>query len=49
VITVTGGTGQFAGASGFGIASCTITQDPDSPTTFRCNCKGAGVLFLGRR
>jgi hypothetical protein len=48
-IRVTGGTGRFAGATGGAILDCTITADPASPTTFRCNCTGSGTLILARR
>jgi hypothetical protein len=47
-VTVTGGTGRFAGASGGGTLDCTITQDPASPSTFWCNCTGSGTLILPR-
>lgn len=47
-ITVTGGTGRYAGASGYGIAACTITADP-ATSTIRCNCTGVGYLILPRR
>ena len=45
VITVTGGTGRFAGASGDGIADCTITFDPVSQTG-TCHSQGSGTLIL---
>jgi hypothetical protein len=47
-ITVTGGTGRYAGASGHGIAACTITFD-SATSTIRCNCVGAAFLILPRR
>ncbi|MCI0684294.1 MAG: hypothetical protein L0Y71_19460 [Gemmataceae bacterium] len=47
-IRVTGGTGQYAGAIGHGIAACTITFDP-ATSTIRCNCVGVGFLILPRR
>jgi hypothetical protein len=45
-IAFTGGTGRFAGASGSATLDCTITADPESPTTFTCNCEGSGTLVL---
>ena len=48
-ITVTGGTGQFAGASGHASLRTTITADPASPSTLTCNSWGPGVLILARR
>jgi len=44
-ITVTGGTGRFAGASGSATLDCTVTADPASGT-FSCNCQGSGTLIL---
>jgi hypothetical protein len=44
-ITVTGGTGRFAGASGSATLDCTVTADPVSGT-FACNCEGTGTLIL---
>ncbi|MFO0841082.1 MAG: hypothetical protein U0797_01620 [Gemmataceae bacterium] len=46
VITVTGGTGQFAGATGYAVQACKVTADPASPFKFSCDCKGAGILVL---
>lgn len=48
-ITFTGGTGRFAGASGYAILLCTVTEDPASPMVFHCQCTGPGVLILVRR
>jgi hypothetical protein len=48
-ITVHGGTGRFAGASGGGTLDCKITQDPASPTKFNCQCVGSGTLILAHR
>jgi hypothetical protein len=48
-ITVTGGTGQFAGASGHASLRTTITADPTSPSTLTCDSWGPGVLILARR
>jgi hypothetical protein len=44
--TFTGGTGQFAGASGRGFAVCTITADPASPSMFHCQSHGNCILIL---
>jgi hypothetical protein len=44
-ITITGGTGRFAGATGGGIVDCVVTADPASGT-FSCNCSGTGTLIL---
>jgi hypothetical protein len=49
LITVTGGTGRFAGASGSGSLECQITADPSSPFKFSCNCEGSGTLILAHR
>jgi hypothetical protein len=48
-ITVTGGTGLFAGASGHASLKTVITADPESPSTLTCNSSGSGVLILARR
>lgn len=48
-ITFTGGTGRYAGASGCAILFCTVTEDPDSPMVYHCQCTGPGVLLLARR
>jgi hypothetical protein len=45
-ITVTGGTGMFADASGHASLKTIITADPASPTTLTCNSSGSGVLIL---
>ena len=44
-VTVTGGTGRFAGASGDGTADCTITLDLASMTG-TCHSQGSGTLIL---
>jgi len=44
-ITVTGGTGRFAGASGRDTLDCTITYDPVSQTG-TCHGEGSGTLIL---
>jgi hypothetical protein len=44
-ITVTGGTGRFAGASGGGTLDCIITGDA-ALQTFSCNCQGSATLIL---
>ena len=44
-IHVTGGTGRFVGASGDGIADCTITLDLESQTG-TCHSEGSGTLIL---
>jgi hypothetical protein len=49
LITITGGTGRFAGASGSGSLECQITADPSSPFKFSCNCEGSGDLILAHR
>jgi hypothetical protein len=46
LITVTGGTGRFAGASGGGLSDCIITADPASPSIFHCQTQGSGILIL---
>jgi probable HAF family extracellular repeat protein len=46
VITVTGGTGRFAGASGTGTSDCIITPDPASPFIYFCRSTGSGTLIL---
>ncbi|HEV3081476.1 MAG TPA: hypothetical protein VGY66_16980, partial [Gemmataceae bacterium] len=43
-ITVTGGTGRFAGASGNGLSNCIITADPASPFIYHCQTQGSGIL-----
>ena len=48
-ITVTGGTGRFAGASGSGFSNCIITPDPTSPFIYFCHTEGSGTLFLPNR
>jgi hypothetical protein len=45
VITVTGGTGRFAGASGTGLSSCTITPGP-TPQLYNCFTQGSGTIFV---
>jgi hypothetical protein len=45
-ITITGGTGAFAGASGDVFSHCTIKADPTSPTTFTCKSEGSGTLIV---
>jgi hypothetical protein len=47
-ITVTGGTGRFAGASGSAFLGCTVTRDP-AAQTISCDCQGSGTLILARR
>ena len=44
-LTVTGGTGRFAGASGSGTLDCTITFDPATQTG-TCHGEGSGTLIL---
>jgi hypothetical protein len=44
-VTVTGGTGRFAGASGSGWSDCTITPGP-SPFIYLCHTEGSGTLTL---
>ena len=46
VITVTGGTGRFAGVSGSGVSDCIITADPTSPSIFHCQTQGSGILIF---
>jgi hypothetical protein len=46
VVTVTGGTGRFVGASGTGFSTCRITPDPASPFIYFCQSTGSGTLFL---
>jgi hypothetical protein len=48
-VTFTGGTGNFAGASGRASLDCRVTEDPTSPLTFVCDGKGLGTLVLARR
>ena len=48
-ITVTGGTGELAGATGHASLRTTITADPTSPSTLTCDSSGPGVLILTRR
>jgi hypothetical protein len=43
LITVTGGTGRFAGASGSGFSNCIITPDPASPFIYFCQSTGSGT------
>jgi len=43
-VTLTGGTGRFAGASGGVSAVCETTLDPASPLAFECNSQGSGTL-----
>ena len=43
LITVTGGTGRFAGASGSGTSDCIITPDPASPFIYFCQSTGSGT------
>jgi hypothetical protein len=45
VITVTGGTGRFAGASGRAVLECTVTRDPATQAV-TCDCQGSGALIL---
>ena len=45
-LTFTGGTGQFAGASGSATGVCDdVTFDPAS-FTFECNSQGSGTLVF---
>jgi hypothetical protein len=44
-VSITGGTGRFAGASGGGTSPCTITVDL-AAQTYTCNCQGTGELIL---
>ena len=46
VITVTGGTGRFVGASGDGTSDCIITPDPASPFIYFCQSTGSGTVIL---
>jgi hypothetical protein len=48
LITVTGGTGQYAGATGGAVLRCTMTVDPVAQT-IACNCQGVGFLVLPLR
>ena len=43
LITVTGGTGRFVGASGDGTSDCIITPDPASPFIYFCQSTGSGT------
>ena len=43
LVTVTGGTGRFAGASGTGSSDCIITPDPASPFIYFCQSTGSGT------
>jgi hypothetical protein len=45
VITATGGTGRFAGASGSGTSDCIITPTA-SPFIYDCQSTGSGTLIL---
>jgi hypothetical protein len=45
-LTITGGTGRFAGASGSMSLVCDTTWDPTTPLTFECNGQGAGTLIF---
>jgi hypothetical protein len=44
LITITGGTGRFAGVSGSGVSDCIITADPTSPFIFCCQSQGSGIV-----
>src|SRR5262245_17282934 len=44
-ITVTGGTGAFAGASGEIFSHCTITAG-QTPQTYTCRSEGFGIVIL---
>ena len=44
-VTITGGTGRFAGASGRVAAVCDTTFDP-ATLAFECNSQGSGTLAL---
>jgi hypothetical protein len=46
MVTFTGGTGRFAGASGSASEVCHVTGDPTSPSTFECSSQGTGTLVL---
>jgi len=48
LITATGGTGRFAGASGCSYSDCLITAGP-TPQTYACISWGSGTLTLARR
>jgi hypothetical protein len=45
-VTLTGGTGRFAGASGSVSAVYEATVDPASPLAFECTSQGSGTLVL---
>jgi hypothetical protein len=44
-VTITGGTGRFAGAAGSVSAVCDTTFDP-ATLAFECNSQGSGILAL---
>jgi hypothetical protein len=44
-VSFTGGTGRFAGATGFASEVCHVSGDPTSPT-FQCDSDGTGTLVL---
>lgn len=46
MLTFTGGTGRFAGASGSASLNCDVTLDPASPLTFECIGGGSGTLVF---
>jgi len=48
IITFTGGTGRYAGATGFAIMECNMTVDLASQR-ISCNCQGVGLMVLARR
>ena len=45
LVTVTGGTGRFAGASGSGTSDCIITPG-STPFIYLCQSTGSGTLIL---
>ena len=44
LITITGGTGRFAGVSGSSVSDCIITADPTSSSIYHCQTQGSGIL-----
>ncbi len=47
-ITITGGTGRFAGATGRATLVCHPKGDPASPLKFECNSRGSGILVFAQ-
>jgi hypothetical protein len=48
-VTITGGTGKYAGASGHASLVCRVTVDSTSPLKLECKGKGSGTLVLAQR